>query len=191
MSTEIFEDTLVNEDKRKGAQIVHWISILILWAGIGYCGINGLWSEIKVVAGIVLLILSTGIMYFNYELGVKVAMGTILIGIINLVSFFPIKLFISFGIDAIEIGFEFLLFSVGVIHYFTNRKELSKYLTDLLSREISEEEEKFAQRSRINGFKRRFASMQIDELESIINNADLLPEAIKAAKVLMEEKKNP
>lgn len=131
MSNEILDDRFVNEEKRKRIQILNWISIIILWGGIGYCGINGLLSEIKVIAAIILLILSTGIMYYNYELGVRLTLGVILIGTINLVDFFPLKYFISFGINAIEIGFEFLLFGIGIIHYFTNREELSKFLKDL------------------------------------------------------------
>ncbi len=189
MNSEILDDEFVNEEKIKGIQIVNWISIIFLWGGIGYCGINGFLSELKVIAAIILLILSTGITYFNYELGVRITLGTILIGTINLVDFFPVKYFISFGINAIEIGFEFLLFGIGIIHYFTNREELSKFLKDLIYREVSEEELKSAQRSKINGLKRRFSNKQIGELEMIVNNDKLLPEAIKAAKELIEEKK--
>jgi len=189
MNSEILDDEFLNEEKIKGIQIVNWIPIIILWGGIGYCGINGLLSEIKVIAAIILLILSTGITYFNYELGVKITLGTILIGTINLVDFFPVKYFITFGIKTFEIGFEFLLFGIGIIHYVTNREELSKFLKELINREVSKEELESDQRSKIDGFKRRFSNNQIRELEMIVNNDKLLPEAIKAAKELIEEKK--
>lgn len=188
MNSEVLDDGLANEEIKE-IQIANWISIVILWGGIVFCGINGLLSEPKVTAAIILLILSTGIMYFNYELGVKITLGTILIGIINLVDFFPIKYIVSFGINAIEIGFEFLLFGIGIIHYFTNREKLSKFLKDLINREVSEEEKISTKRSQINRFKRRFSNKSIGELEMTVNNDKLLPEAKKAAKELIEEKK--
>jgi len=191
MNSEILDNGFENGDKRKGIQIVNWISIIILWAGIGYCGTSGLLSETKVIAAIVLLVLSTGVMYFNYELGVKITLGTILIGIINLVDFFPGETFIYFEINAIKIEFEFKdrLFGIGVIHYFTNRKVLSKFLKDLFNRELSEEERKSAQRSRINGFKRRFEELSDKEIELRLRE-NLVPVAIEALKQIKKEREN-
>ncbi len=40
----------------------------------------------------------------------------------------------------------------------------------------------------MNGFKRKFSNKQIGELEMIAKNDKLVPEAIKAAKELIEEK---
>ncbi len=137
MNNEILDDGFENGDKRNRVKIVNWISIIILWVGIGYCGIDGLLGEIKVIIAIVLLIISTGIMCFNYELGIVITMGTILIGIINLVDFFPITYYVFFEINAIEIEFEFILFGIGIIHYLTNKKELSKFLKNLLNPEIT------------------------------------------------------
>ncbi len=188
MNNEILDDGFEYEETKR-FQIVNWISIIVLWGGIGYCGINGLLTDIKVIAALLLLILSTGITLFNYELGVKVTLGTILIGTINLIDFFPLKHFFSFGINGLEIGFEFILFVVGVLHYLTNREVLSKFLKGIFNREITEEEKKSTQRTSINGFKRRFSSKSIDELEMIVSNNELLPAAIKAAKELIEEKK--
>ena len=189
MNPEILDDGFEHKETKR-FQIVNWMSIIVLWGGIGYCGINGLLSEVKVIAATFLLILSTGITFFNYELGVKVTLGIILIGTLNLIDFFPINHFFGFGINGFEIGFEFILFGVGILHYFTNRQALSKFLKDVFNREITEEDIKSIQRSRINGYKRRFSSKSIGELEMIVKNDELLPDAIKAAKELIEEKTN-
>lgn len=188
INSEILDDGLPNENKKQHVQIANWISIIILWIGISYCEANGLLSEIKVITAIALLIFSTITMYFNYELGVKITLGTILIGMINLVDFFPVKYFISFGINTIEIGFEFMLFGIGIIHFATNREKLSEFFEALFNREATEEEIKANQRYKINDFKRRFSNKQINELKMIINNDKLVPEAIAAAKELVEEK---
>ena len=191
MNNEILDNGFENGDKRKGIQIVNWISIIILWVGIGYCGTSGLLSEIKVIAAIVLLLLSTATMYFNYELGVKITLGTILIGIINLADFFPSETFIYFETNAIKIEFEAepKLFGIGIIHYFTNREVLSKFLKDLLNIELSEEEIKSVQHSRINGFKRRFEKLSDKEIELRLHE-NLVPTAIEALKQIKREREN-
>jgi hypothetical protein len=188
MEHEILDDEFQVKEKRNQVQFINWISLIILWIGIGQFGFVGITDRPKVIAAIVLLIISTITTFAKYELGVKITLGIILLGVLNFVDFSPTKYFISFGINAIEIGIEFSLFVIGIIHYFTNRKELSKFLKDLLNREISEEEIKSTLRSEINGFKRRFSTKEIGELEMIANNDELLPEAVKAAKELIEEK---
>lgn len=189
MNSEILDNGFENEDKRKVIQIVNQISIIILWVGIADCGTSGLLSEIKVIAAIVLLLLSTATMYFNYELGVKITLGTILIGIINLADFFPSETFIYFETNTIKIEFEAELFGIGIIHYFTNREVLSKFLKDLLNIELSEEEIKSAQRSRINGFKRRFVKLSDKEIELRLRE-NLVPAAIEALKQIKKEREN-
>jgi hypothetical protein len=138
------------------------------------------------------LSISTVTTYFNYKQGVKITLGVILIGVLNLIDFFPMKNLINFGIkNAFEIGFEYSLFGIAIVHYFTNRTELSKFLKYLFNREISEEEIKLNQKSKSNRFKSKFSNKSISELEMIINSDSFVPEAISAAKELIEEKKNP
>lgn len=189
MDTKILDDGFQIKEKRNKFQIVNWISLIILWIGIAQCGYVGTLGNPKVIAAISLLTISTIITYVKYELGVKITLGIIILGILNLLDFSPTKYFISLGINVIEIGFEISLIIIGIIHYYTNRKELSKFLKDLMNREIPEEEIKSAQRSRINGFKRRFSSKTIERLKIIANDDELLPEAIKAAKELIDERK--
>ena len=186
MENQILDDGFENRYDGNQIQFVHWISLIILWIGIAYTGFIGLIGDIKVIAAIVLLVISTATTYFNYELGAKITFGIILIGIINLVNFFPIKYLISFG----ALGFELILLAIGIIHYFTNRKEVSKLLKAIFYKERSEEEIQTAKHSKINAFKRRFSNKKTEELEAIANNTKRAPEAIKAARELIEEKLN-
>ena len=188
MNEEILDNEFGNNTESNQFKFVNYISILILWFGIGYCGISGLLSELKVILAISLLLISTAATYFNYELGTKITFATILIGTLNLVDFFPIKSFIGFEINSISVGVEFILFAIGIIHYFTNKNELSRFLKNIFNPEISEEEIKSAQRTKINRFKRRFSGKKLNELERIIKNEKLLPEALKAAEELINEK---
>ena len=187
-NSELLDDSFRTVEERKQVNFINWISIIILWLGIGLCAINGILGDVKVIVAIVFLIAATALSFYDYVLGVKVTLGITLIGTLNLISFFPIKQLISFGINNIAIGFEFILFGIGLIHYFTNREELREFLKDVFNSEKTEEEIIATQRSRINVFKRRFESKSVYQLELIANNRDLLPEAVQAARELLEKR---
>ncbi len=178
MSREILDDGFENEIKQ--ANFINWIPIILLWIGIAYCGKNGLLGEPKVIAAIVLLTISTVLTFNNYNIGVKFTLFVIVIGIFNIISFFPIQYFLRLGF-----AFQLIPFAIGIIHYLSNRKSLSF----LFDRTITEEEIKSAERSKVKGFKGRFSKKNIDELEKIANNDRLVPQARKAAYELIKEKK--
>lgn len=188
MNEEVLDDKFQKLPKRYNPSILNWASIIILWIGIGFCFSEGLIGEVKVLIATTLLVLATIVTFLNYKLGVRLTIMVILLGTISLIEFFPTKYFISFGINTIDLGFEISLFGVGLIHYFTNREELYKSLKNFVNPEISEEELKATKRSKVNGFKRRFSNKRVEELEMIANNEQLVPDAIKAARELLDEK---
>ncbi len=187
MKHELLDDEFTITEYPAKAKPINWTSILILWMGIGYCIFNGLLGEVKVIIAIVLLVISTAVTQVNYKLGVRITLGVILIGVFNLVDFFPIKYFFSFGIQSIALGFELVLFAVALVHYFTNRIELSGFFKDLFDQEVPEEEIQAIRRLKIDGFKKRFADKSIAELEMIVESNHLVPEAVEAARELIEE----
>lgn len=186
MNNDILDEDLVVESARS-FRLVNFISIVILWMGIGVCAIFGLIGETKVLISAAILMLSTGITIYKVDWGAFVTLIVILAGMFNVLYFFPIKYSISFGIGAIGAGVEVILFGVAIIHSVLNWNELAMTIKDLLRVEKTEEVEEFSQRSVIVGFKRRFASKQKYELEKMINNDKLVPEARMAAKELVDE----
>ena len=170
-------------------KLMNWLSLIILWGGIGYCSIRGIITDVQVALGVILLIISTVATYFKYEAGVKITLGIIALGVLGLVKYFPISYSIGFGIGDFGLDFEMVTFLIGIIHCFTNREVLSDFLSEMMNREVSKEELHTEERSRINGYKNRFSKKNNEELEVIVNNESLLPEAIKAAKELIEKRK--
>lgn len=168
----------------KSRQLISWSSIIILWIGIFYCGINQLLDETKEFAALFFLIISTAITYLNFKQGVRLTLLMTLLGAFNLLVFFPFQILLSFGFGELGIGFELVLFLIVIIHLFTNRNEFSR----ILNSEISNDEINSINRSQIDGFKKRFSSRSIKELEILAKNQELVPEAINAAKELLEEK---
>lgn len=72
MGKRVLDDLIVKEeDLGFEPGWINWNSICILWGGVGYCILTGIGNEIKVIAGIFVLFISTLLYYFKYEVGVK------------------------------------------------------------------------------------------------------------------------
>lgn len=188
MANEILDSDLSIGERKRKFNPSNWFAIGILWIGIIVCLQSGLIKDIQVIIAILLLIVSTVMIYRNPRLGIRITLGVILLGVLSIVRFFPTQYFIGFGIGALKIGFEFIMFSIGLIHYYANRSELSTFLKDLFNREVSEKDLQAIERIRIENFKKRFLSKTVKELQDIVNKKELLPEAVKAAEEILEEK---
>ena len=190
MEKDILDNELIFKDKNEAKpKLINWTSIIILWGGIGYCFVNGIKTEIQIIAGILLLIISTIVTFFKYDVGVKITLGIIALGVLSLVKYFPVSYSIELGIGNFGLAFEILILLIGIVHYHTNKEILSELISGLINREVSEEELQAQERNRINGYKNLFSKKKSDELEVIANNGSLVPEAIKAAKELIEKRK--
>lgn len=190
MEREVLDEEMVlKEGNKTHAKLVNWISIIILWSGIVHCFLNGIITNIQVIAGLSLLIISTITTYFKYEIGVKITLGIITLGVLGIVKYSPISYSIGFRIIGFGFAVEMLIFTTGIIHYYTNRTFFLNFLNQIMNREVLEEEVQAAERSKINGFKNRFSKKSTDELKGITNNENLLPEARIAAKELVEARK--
>lgn len=188
MNKEILDENLIKKNENNLTFLVSWIPLFILWIGIIFQIIYGFLGDLKVLGALVLLIVATGLNYYNYKLGVKVTLGIILLGVVNLVCFIPNRYFIGFGVGSFIVEIELYLLLLAILHYFLNRKEISKFINEKFNREISKEEVEAEYRSRVNGFKRNFSDKSIEELKQLANNKNLLPQAIAAAKEMLEEK---
>lgn len=183
------EDLLGKRDYEKPPTLSNWTSLLLLWAGIASGLYAGFLFETKFVFAVLLLAMTSMLTYLNFQVGVKVTLFVILIGTLGLLNFFPNNIDFRMTIFGLTFGFELYLFFIGLIHFFTNKKILSKFIFNLFNRRLSEEEKIADSRSSINGFKRRFSNKEITELEQIANDKDLVAAAKQAAQELILERK--
>jgi hypothetical protein len=190
MSNEILDYNHEVQNEREGLQVVNWLGIILLWIGIGLTPFFGYFNLTKLIAAIILLLIATISMRFNFLLGVKITFFVALIGAVNFVDFFPFKYIFAFSILGIGLGFELILLLVTTVHFLTNRVILMEMIRDIFQSRITEGELVSARRSKVNSFKRRFSGRSLNELESIITNDKLVPEAIQAAEELLEEKRD-
>ncbi len=188
MERKILDDHLfLEEDKTVQPKLVNWTAILILWFGIVYSIANGLFFNSQLIVAIVVLGIATTTSFVHFKWGVKITLGIIVLGIFNVVHFFPVQL--NFAVNDLWFGLDFVMIAMTILHYFTNKKQFSKSIKNFLNVDLPEKEVHAINRSKIESFKNRFSNKTIHELETMLDNPKLIPAAIKAAKELIEYKK--
>lgn len=188
MKERLIDSNLILPSTENKPGISNWSSLVLLWIGIALCIYLGLIKETRVIVAIIGLVGASIATYINYELGVKITFGIICLGVMTLLTFYPINAGFSLNIGDFSIGFEVVMFCVLLIHYYTNKDTMSTFVSQFYHG--TDEELKSEQRVHIDGFKRRFANSSISELKKKVNNPSLIPEAIKAAEELLEERGN-
>ena len=188
MNEDILDNDLGVYENKKRTNLKNWISIILLWIGIGVCIRNGVYGDIKVISGIFLLAFCTFFTHANYNIGVKATFFLILLGTLNILNFFPFTILFSFGISEFDLGFEFVMFGILIIHVFSNKEIMSKFIGNRIIPEMTNEEIKAEFRATVNGFKRQFAKNSIEDLKNIVKNDRIVAEAKLAAEELLKEK---
>lgn len=183
MEHQLLDNDLI--EKKEKRSIINWATIIILWLGIGRCIASGFFGTPKLTIAIILLSITSVVMFKNYAFGVKLTFGLLLIGLFKAVDFFPFDIYFEFGANKIGIGIDLLFIGIAAIHVLTNKEEASKFLGTVFR--PSEAEAKLNQRTKINSFKKRFSNKKLAELEIIATNDKLIPEAGEAAKELIKE----
>lgn len=171
-----------NENGIIKAKFSNWVSLIILWVGIIFNMAIDFEFSPKFILGLIFLSIATIATWVNYYLGAKSTFVFIILGIFNIVKYWPSLLTLNLEFSGFIIYIEAPILIVGFIHYFTNRKVLSV----LINKELSEEELEVENRKTINGYKNSFSDKDVEELRTIANNNTLIPQAIIAAKELIE-----
>lgn len=114
-----------------------------------------------------------------------VFLGVILLSLTEFVEFYPVTFTIGIGVLSIEMTSLGLL----IFHITMNPDMISSIRLKIKPSEksIKEKEEHEVQRfeANVNHFIEKFASKQRSELERIVNEQSLIPEAIEAARRLL------
>jgi len=183
------ENILDSFDEEKGSSesnIKSWSSIVLLWIGIFVSVFNGLITDTITIVSIILLIIATLLTYWKRKAGVIFTLCIILLSVIGLISFYPIKYEIGISVGWVFLGFEVISLIIAAIHYYTNYEDLGWLFKDILR--PSNERLLAESRRRIDGFKSRFSNKSVEELERILKLNELVPEAIQASRELLKEK---
>ncbi|MEO1259611.1 MAG: hypothetical protein AAFZ15_12475 [Bacteroidota bacterium] len=176
-------DYELDDDSKKKPSMLNWAAVILLWMGIVLCILEGMIGNLKIILAALLLAGTTIYRYRNFENGTKTTMFVILVGVLGFIEFFPFLYEHSFGFGGLRIRIEFVMLSVAIFFYFTNREYLKEP-----EKNISEEEKNINFNKSKESFKRQFAGRGMDDLRRIVEDGKHVAPAIAAAKELIGEK---
>lgn len=185
MDDQILDTDFIEEARRARPKIISWIPLILLWIGIASCGAMGLIFEADVIYTSVLLLATSAVMYFKPKVGKIITLLMILLGVFNVLAFFPITYNLGIRVVKFFLNIEVIMLAIGLLHMWINKDDLIPYLRKLFYG--SEEEQVAASTSKIDAFKRRFSGKSIEELKVIMVNEMLTPEAREAARQLIQK----
>jgi len=162
--------------------------LVIYTIGIVWSGIFGYLGQVQDLIGLVAVIITWIVLYFNRTKGILINGLIIIAGILTIAKFFPYQITVGLYFNSIFIGVDLLNISIGGLFLHFNMGEFKPQFQRLIygSSEINTEIEN----SRVNHFKNRFKGKSIEELIKISENPSILKEAQDAAKELIVEKSN-
>lgn len=121
--------------------------------------------------------------YYKYLL-----ISTLLLGLINIISFTNFMIDGSISVNSLEIKFQPLSFLILMLIYFLNFKKCNKIVSKRIFEVIKRDIEDFKQEE-LNFFLNKFYKYPNESLEEIISSEKYVKEAKMAAKQILEKKK--
>jgi hypothetical protein len=111
---------------------------------------------------------------------------TFLFGLVNLINFTPALTISGLRIGQLEIGFQPTIFLTVILTYFLYFKRLNNYILDLFTLTTDQNEKMVLEQ--IEKFKYTYKNKDTEELIQIISENKYVPEALEAARQLLNER---
>ncbi len=114
---------------------------------------------------------------------------TLILGLFNFISFTPILLHVAFGFGEFELGFQPVIFLIGLISYAINYKGVHEMFNLYFGPSQEEAEKKYIsyQENEIERFTAKYKSYTSDQLEVILHGDKYSEEAKIAAKRILDK----
>ena len=184
MHSEIIDDSKTNHGRITNPNWLSLIVLFILWVGLIHSVAVGISFGIKEILGTALLIFTSGMAYFKFQIAIKLILGILVLGFFNLVSYFAVSIDFYFSFNDALLRFDILLIFLVIVHFILNKDELTPFLKKWFNWNPSESEIQLNKRKQIDTFKKRFSDFPMSDLEDKINDTKIVPEAKIAAQEL-------
>lgn len=139
------------------------------------------------------IIINWGTYFLNRKIYKYTFAITIILGLFNIISFDVSETIVSLSLNSLStIRFQPQAFLAGLVAYIVNFKRVNNFLLDSIGlKKTPEELEQYEKAVFANGvlkFKENYSERSVEDLTEIINSKKHLPEAIEAAKQLINER---
>ncbi|MFY7732087.1 MAG: hypothetical protein ACOVSR_01300 [Bacteroidia bacterium] len=127
--------------------------------------------------------------FYKYTLGLTIA-----IGLFNLMTFSALQTKSIIGINSLKIGFQPSAFWAGLLAYIINFKRINEFILDnLVTKQTPEEQERIEKvrfAEEVEKFKGKYKNYSAETLTEIITANKYVPEALEAARQLLNERQS-
>ena len=176
-STETLDGILLDSGPKNNLA-KRMTAYIICWLGISISLLIFNLRDINTILGLTSLLIATAITFKYLKAGVIFFFLVLLASTFDIVGFFPVKVNISF--------FNISMLSVLLIHSYLNQDIILPVTQDLSASLMNTDNPSF-NTSAVNRFKIRFENYSPIKLQEIIDTNKFVPEAIQAAKELLQE----
>jgi len=125
--------------------------------------------------------------FYKYTLAL-----TILLGLFNIINFSDLETTQSFALNSLSVSFQPIAFLAGLLTYVINFSKINFWVIDhLVTKKTPEERAKIENarfKESVEKFKERYNSYSEATLTDILNENKLVPEAIEAARQLLNKR---
>lgn len=188
MPEELLDEELIGKAEAAAPDRYTYVVPFLLLPGFAWCIYSGYIGDAKMWLAVTFWLTGTVALYLKWsKTGVLILAGGLFIACFGLIRFFPITF--SFGISIGErtLSFDFIPFLVIILLDLTNPVTVKEIFSLIRKEKTEQRNEK--QQARSNRFLIVFSKKSTKELESIVAERRLVPEAIKAAEELLEDRK--
>lgn len=182
---ELLDD--LDFENRKIENGSHLLPLILLWIGMILSWLFGLGMEARYLFGLLLLVTTTVVAFKNRKRGIYLQGISVFLGLSSLAAYFPITGGFGIWIEEIFLGLDLFMIPIALLFAYLNWKEFSPQVNQALYGD--EKYQAMQSRNSLQGFKHRFRHKTEPELEEIIRNDRIVPDARAAAAELLQELK--
>ncbi len=194
-SDQLLDDEVIEfSPKKPNPTLKNWVVLILLWIGAVIQLFFGVYfTEAQTIIsyglGYSLLVLATVLAFIRFDYGQKATFILLILGTLRLANCLPVRTDVSFGIAELQVHFDVVFLLLLVIHILMNRGYFSKFIKWVLRMVRGKENKLTYEKKQRNAFKENFSKKTNEELLKIAENYTLNPNAVAAAKDLLEERK--
>ena len=186
MSLEIL-DEISNEVNSKPSIYKFLPNLILLFGGILILINSNIFEANLYAFGFTILTIVSILFFTNYKLWCKaLAINLTIFSIVTGIMPFPIELEISINFGPIGIGINLIAVAILLWHLYVNKEELRQYWTDNSEEYKNRQLEKM--NDQIKGFKKRLIRKSTSELNSMLEEAKVIPAAQEVIRIILEER---
>lgn len=185
MENDLIDDQLLAPKEPPGKKWWNASGLIVLWVGLAFCLFSGLASYPEVWAAFGVVSIGTVCFFIEqWAVGIALVLSGLLVGVLSLLTFFPVGFFIGVG----DFQLDILPLAVIVVLIYTNPDIMRSWAGK--PEAVTEEDRQELLDAKSRKFQVPFRKKTTAELNKLVTDQTLVPAAIRAAEIILTERED-